>query len=101
MLLGNLTHVWFSRKGSRFGPMSTDPTPDRAEPKRRGSYPKGQAKRQEIVDAALVVFGRSGWNSGSMREIAKRVGLTPAGLMHHFKNKEELFTEVLRQRDAK
>ncbi|MDW8807938.1 TetR/AcrR family transcriptional regulator [Streptomyces scabiei] len=81
--------------------MSTDPTPDRAEPKRRGSYPKGQAKRQEIVDAALVVFGRSGWNSGSMREIAKRVGLTPAGLMHHFKNKEELFTEVLRQRDAK
>lgn len=66
----------------------------------RGSYAKGQAKRQEIVDAALLVFGRSGYHSGSLREIAKRVNLTPAGLMHHFAGKEELFTEVLRQRDA-
>ena len=62
---------------------------------------RGQAKRQEIVDAALVVFGRSGYHSGSLREIAKRVNLTPAGLMHHFAGKEELFTEVLRQRDAR
>ncbi|MBE0008526.1 MULTISPECIES: TetR/AcrR family transcriptional regulator [unclassified Arthrobacter] len=72
-------------------------TPDR----KRGSYAKGQAKRQEILDAALVVFGRSGFHSGSLREIAKRVALTPAGLMHHFATKEELFTEVLRQRDER
>ena len=65
----------------------------------RGSYAKGQARRQRIVDEALVVFARSGFHSGSLREIAKRVGLTPTGLMHHFANKEELFTEVLRQRD--
>ncbi|TXK19396.1 TetR/AcrR family transcriptional regulator [Homoserinibacter sp. GY 40078] len=75
-------------------------TPEDAS-RRRGSYPKGQVKRQEIVDAALGVFGSMGWNSGSMREIAKRVGLTPAGLLHHFKSKEELFAEVLRQRDQK
>ena len=68
---------------------------------RRGSYAKGQAKQQQIVDAALIVFGRSGFHSGSLREIAKRVELTPAGLMHHFASKEELFTEVLRQRDQK
>ena len=67
----------------------------------RGSYAKGQAKRQEIVDAALLVFGRSGYHSSSLREIAKRVNLTLAGLMHHFAGKEELFTEVLRQRDAR
>jgi AcrR family transcriptional regulator len=65
----------------------------------RGSYAKGQARRQQIVDEALVVFARGGFHSGSLREIAKRVGLTPTGLMHHFANKEELFTEVLRQRD--
>lgn len=53
------------------------------------------------MDAALVVFGRHGFHSGSLREIAKRVNLTPAGLMHHFASKEELFTEVLRQRDAR
>ncbi|WP_028279331.1 TetR/AcrR family transcriptional regulator [Arthrobacter sp. H5] len=68
---------------------------------KRGSYAKGQAKRQEILDAALMVFGRSGFHSGSLREIAKRVELTPAGLMHHFASKEELFTEVLRQRDER
>ncbi|GAA3656548.1 TetR/AcrR family transcriptional regulator [Microbacterium marinilacus] len=67
----------------------------------RGSYAKGQAKRREIVEAALVVFGRSGFHSGSLREIAKRVELTPAGLLHHFSTKEELFTEVLRERDAR
>jgi AcrR family transcriptional regulator len=47
------------------------------------------------------VFARSGFTSGSLREVAKRVGLTPAGLMHHFASKEELFSEVLRQRDER
>jgi len=65
----------------------------------RGSYPKGQARRQRIVEEALVVFARSGFHSGSLREIAKRVDLTPAGLLHHFASKEELFTEVIRHRD--
>ncbi|PJJ71322.1 AcrR family transcriptional regulator [Diaminobutyricimonas aerilata] len=67
----------------------------------RGSYPKGQARRRQILDAALVVFARSGYHAGSLREIAKRVDLTPAGLMHHFASKEELFTEVLRERDER
>lgn len=66
---------------------------------RRGSYAKGQQTRQRIVDEAVVVFGRSGVTAGSLREVATRVGLTPAGLMHHFASKEELFAEVLRQRD--
>lgn len=81
------------------------PAADAAAPRAtrgpRGSYAKGQARRQQIVDAALVVFSRSGFHSGSLREIAKRVDLTPAGLMHHFAGKEELFAEVLRQRDEK
>jgi len=70
-------------------------------PSQRGSYAKGKAKRQEIVDAALAVFARGGYHSGSLREVAKRVGLTTAGVMHHFASKEELFTEVLRQRDER
>ena len=67
----------------------------------KGSYAKGQARRQQIVDEALLVFARSGFHSGSLREVAKRVGLSPAGVMHHFADKEELFGEVLRQRDEK
>jgi len=53
------------------------------------------------VDEALEVFSRTGFRGGSLREIAKRVGVTPAGLLHHFADKEELFAEVLRQRDEK
>lgn len=68
---------------------------------RRGSYAKGQARRQQIVDEAVLVFARSGFTSGSLREVAKRVGLTPAGLLHHFATKEELFAEVVRQRDER
>lgn len=67
----------------------------------RRSYPKGQARRQQILDAALEVFARGGFHSGSLREIARRVGLTNAGVMHHFASKEDLFIEVLRQRDER
>lgn len=82
--------------------MSAEQEPAPATARRpRGSYAKGQARRQAIVDEALAVFSRTGFHSGSLREIAKRVGLTPAGLMHHFADKEELFVEVLRQRDEK
>ena len=72
-----------------------------ATPSQRGSYPKGQARRQQIVDAALAIFAKSGYHASSLREIAKRVGVTTAGVMHHFASKEELFTEVLRQRDER
>ncbi|WP_223622161.1 TetR/AcrR family transcriptional regulator [Microbacterium sp. EST19A] len=80
--------------------MGTDDRPTAARGP-RGPYATGQARRQAIVDEALVVFSRTGFHSGSLREIAKRVGVTPAGLLHHFANKEELFAEVLRQRDEK
>lgn len=68
---------------------------------RRGPYAAGQVRRQAIVDEALAVFSRTGFRGGSLREIAKRVGVTPAGLLHHFADKEELFAEVLHQRDEK
>lgn len=80
--------------------MSTDQQPVVGRG-RRGPYAAGQARRQAIVDEALAVFSRTGFHGGSLREIAKRVGVTPAGLLHHFADKEELFAEVLRQRDEK
>lgn len=67
----------------------------------RGPYAKGLARREEILDAALELFEGNGYDRTSVREIARQVGLTQAGLLHHFGNKEELFTEVLRRRDAR
>ncbi len=65
----------------------------------RGSYAKGLAKREEILDAALQSFIDKGYDKTSVREIARAVDLSQAGLLHHFSNKEELFLEVLRRRD--
>ena len=65
----------------------------------RGRYRKGERKRQEILLAAIEVFSQRGYRNASIREIAEAVGLTQAGLLHHFGSKEEMFVEVLRVRD--
>lgn len=67
-------------------------------PEKRG-YAKGIAKREEILARALEVFADKGYRKASLREIADSVGLSQAGLLHHFSSKEELFAEVLRKRD--
>ena len=65
----------------------------------RGSYAKGVAKREEILERALEVIAREGYRGASVKEIADAVGLSQAGLLHYFDSKEELFTEILRKRD--
>ena len=65
----------------------------------RGSYAKTPARRREILEAGIEVFSTSGFRSGSIREIAERVGMSQAGLLHHFANKSELLAAVLELRD--
>lgn len=67
--------------------------------RRRGEYAKSEATRAAILDAALGVFAESGYRAGSLREIAQRVGMSEAGLLHHFKSKSELLMAVLDRRD--
>jgi AcrR family transcriptional regulator len=69
-------------------------------PRARGPYRKGVERRREIVAAAAQLFGESGYTHSSMRELAKRVGLSQALLLHYFSNKEDLLVEVLNLRDA-
>jgi AcrR family transcriptional regulator len=69
-----------------------------AAPVRR--YPKGDAKRQEILTAALRVISERGYRNSSLQEIADSVGLTKAGVLHYFDSREGLLVEVLRQRDS-
>ncbi|WP_028708781.1 TetR/AcrR family transcriptional regulator [Propionicicella superfundia] len=66
---------------------------------RRAGYAKGRAKRQEIIETAMVVFGESGYNKSSMLEIAERCSLSRAGLAHHFPSKESILEAVLAWRD--
>ncbi|MEV0644258.1 TetR/AcrR family transcriptional regulator [Phytomonospora sp. NPDC050363] len=56
-------------------------------------------RRLDILRAAMGIFGRRGYQRGSLIEIAEVVGITHAGILHHFGSKDELLIEVLRYRD--
>lgn len=53
-------------------------------------------RRGEILDAAAVVFSEKGYDSGSMRDIARRVGVSEPALYRHFDGKQALFTVLLK-----
>ncbi|MGW0606896.1 TetR/AcrR family transcriptional regulator [Streptomyces sp. NPDC002644] len=66
---------------------------------KRGPYEKGEAKRAEILRAALEIFAAEGYRGTSLRKVAARCNLSLPGLMHYFDSKEDLLTQVLRMRD--
>lgn len=66
----------------------------------RGPYARGRANRDLILDTALRIIGTKGYNAMSLGDIAAEVGMTQAGLLHHFQTKESLLTEILRRRDV-
>ncbi|WP_426767079.1 TetR/AcrR family transcriptional regulator [Pseudarthrobacter sp. 1G09] len=65
----------------------------------RGPYKTGVRRREQIVQAALTVFGEQGFAGGSIRTIAERVGVSHATLLQHFGSKEGLLTAVLEEWD--
>ncbi|MDQ0793833.1 TetR/AcrR family transcriptional regulator [Streptomyces sp. B1I3] len=65
---------------------------------RRG-YAKGRARRREILDQAMALFGEAGYRGASLRTIASRCGISHPGLLHHFPTKESLLLAVLEHRD--
>ncbi|MGF4041759.1 TetR/AcrR family transcriptional regulator [Paenarthrobacter nitroguajacolicus] len=65
----------------------------------RGPYRSGVDRRREILDAAVSVFSREGYRGGSLRDIARSLGLSPGAVIHHFGSKEQLLVAVLDARD--
>lgn len=65
----------------------------------RGPYAKTRQQRETIIRAALEYFGQYGYHGASMREIARQVGLSQAGLTHHFSTKADLLVATLESRD--
>lgn len=65
----------------------------------KGPYPKGVAKREEILRTALEIFSREGYRGTSLREVARSCSLSLPGLMHYFDSKEDLLAAILKQRD--
>ncbi|HNU35960.1 MAG TPA: TetR/AcrR family transcriptional regulator [Methanomassiliicoccales archaeon] len=51
---------------------------------------KGDARRSQILDAALFIVHTKGIHSLTLRELADRVGVSEAALFRHFKGKEDI-----------
>jgi AcrR family transcriptional regulator len=80
--------------------MNADGAPA-AEPRPRKRRPRQATaeRRAEILRAAANTFGSKGYKTGSLAEVAEQVGITHAGVLHHFGSKEQLLIEVLEYRD--
>lgn len=65
----------------------------------RRKSPKGEERRRLILEAATRLFARGGFNTVSLADVANEVGLTQAGLLHHFPSKNALLMGMLEERE--
>lgn len=51
--------------------------------------------KEEILDAAAVIFSKKGYHASSMQDIADAVNLQKASLYHHVSRKQEILKALL------
>ena len=54
-------------------------------------------RRQQILDAALDIFSRKGFNTATTAEIAKAAGVAEGTIFNYFPSKRELFVAVIKE----
>ncbi|WP_247877706.1 TetR/AcrR family transcriptional regulator [Brucella pituitosa] len=63
--------------------------------RKRPGRPEGfTTSREDILDAAEIVFSELGFSGTTLRKVADKIGVTNALIGYYFKNKENLFREV-------
>ena len=55
------------------------------------------ARREQILDVALVVFASAGFHGASMNEIADAAGVTKPVLYQHFDSKRDLYQALIEE----
>jgi len=56
-----------------------------------------ELNKQVILDAAAEIGATADWHQVTFQAIADKTGLSKGGIIHHFRNKEELLDELVRQ----
>lgn len=79
------------------GRASTEGTVTRATAPRRQQ--RAEDTRERIMRACLDVVSQSGFQGMRVAEIAKLVGITEAGVLHHYPSKQALLAALLQYRD--
>lgn len=63
-------------------------------PGRPHAQPDGADQRSRIIEIALALYARHGYNGTTLAAIARAAGMTPAAVHYYFKTREQLFDEV-------
>jgi AcrR family transcriptional regulator len=58
----------------------------------------GIESKQKIMKAAMDVFSRKGYAKANIREIARIAGISIGGVYLYFRNKEELYRNLINER---
>lgn len=61
----------------------------------RGPYVGGVARREAILDATVDMIAEVGYHGLSMRDVARRVGISHPGVIYHFPSKDALLMAVI------
>lgn len=59
--------------------------------------PLNTKSKEDILALAIPLFAGLGYSGVSMRDIAKKVGVSPAALYHHFPDKQALYLGAMGQ----
>ncbi len=72
--------------------------PSRVPEPEAGAYPRKHEtveRHREILAEALQLMAEVGYHGASLRELAKRLGISQPSLYHYFSSKEELVEQII------
>jgi TetR/AcrR family transcriptional regulator len=61
------------------------------------THPRLVDGARTILDAAMALFSREGFEAVSISQIAERAKVSKANIFHHFRSKEALYIDVIRE----
>jgi AcrR family transcriptional regulator len=92
---------WVVRSFCDNGPVTTTPgqkkqtTTAAARGPGRGRRPK--LRDEEVLDAAIKVFSRNGYDASTVQGVADELGILKGSLYHYIKTKEDLLAWIIEQ----
>jgi AcrR family transcriptional regulator len=65
--------------------------------KKRGDQERTQSRRKQVLDAAEICFGSSGFHGASMAEISKAAGMSAGHIYNYFDGKDAIIAAFVQQ----
>ena len=62
---------------------------------RRRNPERTEARRQQVLEAAVSCFRKEGFRGASMADISAAAGMSPGHIYHYFKNKEAIVEAIV------